>query len=86
MDAVCADNNSTGFTSAGTQSSSGPLSTIPSSLAAASTSSLSPMGTSSASQSSATIHNNAASTDMKSNHALYITTALVAIIFAALLH
>jgi hypothetical protein len=36
--------------------------------------------------SSATVHNNAASTDMTSNHALYISTALVAVAFAALLH
>ncbi|KAJ2962620.1 hypothetical protein NQZ79_g2263 [Umbelopsis isabellina] len=89
MEAVCADNVSTGSTATVTQSISGPISTIPSSLVAASSSassSLSPMDSSSASQSSATIHNNAASTDMKSNHALYITTALVAIIFAALLH
>ncbi|KAH8550397.1 hypothetical protein BGW37DRAFT_468529 [Umbelopsis sp. PMI_123] len=41
--------------------------------------------TTSSPQSSATAHNNAASTDMTSNHALYISTALVAVVFAALL-
>lgn len=78
MEAVCND-------SSGTQSSSSTKSSPPAvSSSLASPAVVSP--TASSPQSSVTAHNNAASGDMTSHHGLYISTALVAVVFAALLH
>ncbi|KAI9285262.1 hypothetical protein BC943DRAFT_360365 [Umbelopsis sp. AD052] len=76
MEAICNDTSGTITSSISAHSS--PPSTS-SSLALVSPTTSSP-------QSSATAHNNAASTDKTSHNALYISTALVAIVFAALLH
>lgn len=77
MEAVCNHSSNT-LSSTPTSAISSPSSSVlASSLVSATTAGAS---------SSATVHNNAASTDMTSNHALYISTALVAVVFAALLH